>query len=185
MVTGARIIFATLEKVPEALDMKGAPRPCLVMQEESSQCTEGMSYVGFLGGVASGAHLVLAGDHRQLAPVVNSEEAKAAGYGISLHRRIANNVGEDPSLFHTLPDHYRSHPSIMFMSSHLYYEGKLVCRVDPATRPPIYGLPAEPVRKRPAHQQDNPHDPYYGGFNSDEATGGAAGDVHRVTHHPR
>ena len=37
------------------------------------------------------------------------------------------------------------------------------------------------MRKRPAQQQDNPHDPYYGGFNSDEATGGAARDVHRVT----
>ena len=152
-----------------------------MVQEESSQCTEGMSYVGFLNGVASGARLVLGGDHRQLAPVINSEYARKAGYGISLHRRIANNIGDDPALFHTPLEHYRSHPGIMFVYSHLCYSGKLICRVDPKDRPCLRGFPAEPVRKRPADTPDSPDDPKYGGLNSDAATGGGKGDVHRVT----
>ena len=115
LVGDARIIFVTLEKVPQALGIKGAPKPCLVVQEESSQCTEGMSYVALLDGVASGARIVLAGDHRQLPPVVNSEAAKKAGYGLSLHQRIANNVSEHPCLFHTLVEHFRAHPSICLL----------------------------------------------------------------------
>ena len=180
LVSDARIIFATLEKVPEALGIKDAPKPCLVVQEESSQCTEGMSYVGLLDGVASGARIVLAGDHRQLAPVIKSESAKRAGYGISLHRRIANNVADDPRMFHTLVAHYRAHPSIMFLYNQLYYDGKLECMVDPDTRPPLQDFPAEPVRRRPDGQPDDPSDPVFGGFNSDVASGGAKADVHRV-----
>ena len=68
LVQGGKIIIATLEKVPEAMNMPNALRPCLMVQEESSQCTEGLSIVAFLSGVGSGARLVLAGDHRQLPP---------------------------------------------------------------------------------------------------------------------
>ena len=123
---------------------------------------------------------MLAGDHRQLAPVIKSEYAKRAGYSISLHRRIANNVAEDPSMSHTLLEHYRSHPSIMFLYNQLYYEGRLVCKADPATRPPLHGFPAEKVRGRPPHVADDPSDPHCGGFNADSASGGE-GDVHRGT----
>ena len=96
LVGDARIIFVTLEKAPQALGIKGAPKPCLVVQEESSQCTEGMSYVALLDGVASGARIVLAGDHRQLPPLSTARLPRRRGTGCRFIRGLRTTCQSTP-----------------------------------------------------------------------------------------
>ena len=152
-----------------------------MIQEESSQCTEGMSLVALRFAVEYGARMVLAGDHRQLPPVVKSQEAKRSGMALSMHRRIMTNVGGDDRLVVMLIEHYRCHPQLMYVFNRFFYEGKLICRVYPDDRPPLAGFPATPIPTRPDLIADDEDCPEWGGLNSDKATGAKAGDVHRIT----
>ncbi|XP_064633916.1 putative helicase MOV-10 [Lineus longissimus] len=86
-----------------------------------------------------GAQLVLAGDPKQLGPIVRSPFAKAFGLDISLLERLMETSEPygrrpqeachyDPRLITKLVDNYRSHPAILELPNRLFYDGELnVC----------------------------------------------------------
>ncbi len=67
--------------------------------------------------------VVLAGDHCQLPPTVVSQEAAAAGLGVSLFERLMDRDGR--SLARPLTVQYRMHQAIMDFSSREFYEAGL------------------------------------------------------------
>ena len=73
--------------------------------------------------VARARRIILAGDHKQLPPVVLSQEGKDRGLGISLLERIAKHC---PDCVTMLTTQYRSHQLISEWSSHHFYGGNLL-----------------------------------------------------------
>lgn len=80
-----------------------------------------------------GGQLVLAGDPRQLGPVLRSPLALKHGLGYSLLERLLayNSLykkgpnGYDLQFITKLLRNYRSHPTILDMPNQLYYDGEL------------------------------------------------------------
>lgn len=72
--------------------------------------------------------IFLAGDFRQLGPIVRSPVAQAYGLGVSLMERIVNRIGVKHSRVFTLTDTYRAHPSILKLYNDVIYAGMLRCR---------------------------------------------------------
>lgn len=81
------------------------------------------------------ANLVLAGDPKQLGPLIKSQQAIKMGYGVSMLERL---ITTDPLYMRCeatkqfnrnyvtqLICNYRSHTSILHSSNHLYYDGAL------------------------------------------------------------
>jgi helicase MOV-10 len=81
---------------------------------------------------------VLAGDPKQLGPVIHSGVAKEAGLGVSLLERLTSMLpyvtvvnGDGSSsrsgegLLVKLVRNYRSHPKLLELSSQLFYQGEL------------------------------------------------------------
>jgi hypothetical protein len=124
-----------------------------VIIDEAGQAAEPecmCAVAGLLRAPASGgARLVLAGDPKQLGPVLRSALAARCGLGTSFlerltdatpggpHARAALNDG-DPALvdgFHPayttlLTDNYRSHPALIAVSSAAFYNNALVACAD-------------------------------------------------------
>ena len=95
---------------------------------------------------AGGARLLLAGDPKQLGPVLRSAVALDAGLGLSLLERLTDREGGPhqlrgaeqgyPDGFHPayvtlLTDNYRSHPALLTVPNTLFYNGALVACADP------------------------------------------------------
>ena len=98
---------------------------------------------------AGGARLLLAGDPKQLGPVLRSAVALEAGLGLSLLERLTEREGGPhrlrapadggaayPDGFHPayvtlLTDNYRSHPALLTVPNTLFYNGALVACADP------------------------------------------------------
>ena len=70
---------------------------------------------------------ILVGDHKQLPPLVNSEIAERAGYGISMLSRLAE---QHPSAIAPLTMQYRMTEEICSVSSEAFYDGKMKCGND-------------------------------------------------------
>lgn len=81
------------------------------------------------------ANLTLAGDPKQLGPLIKSQQAVKMGYGVSMLERL---VTTNPLYMRCdakkrfnqnyvtqLICNYRSHPSILHSSNKLYYDGAL------------------------------------------------------------
>ena len=111
------------------------------------------------GSGSGGTLVVLAGDHKQLGPIVRSPIAQRYGLEISLLERLMDlpvykkrppvgpdtgrptggaggdydNVGGgyDSALVTKLLDNYRSHPDILHLPNKLFYDGELRARADP------------------------------------------------------
>ncbi|XP_054641470.1 putative helicase mov-10-B.1 isoform X2 [Dunckerocampus dactyliophorus] len=80
--------------------------------------------------------VVLAGDHKQLGPIVSSPLAQKFGMGISLLERMMKSVSLyqkkddvfDNNFVTKLLCNYRSHPAILKIPNELFYDGELqVC----------------------------------------------------------
>ncbi|KAG8932526.1 hypothetical protein FRC02_000979 [Tulasnella sp. 418] len=89
----------------------------VVFLDEASMCTEPASLVPIMKGCQ---HLALIGDHKQLPPILVSEEARAGGLGISLFERLLSE-GNVPSIM--LDQQYRMHPDISNFPSKEFYAG--------------------------------------------------------------
>lgn len=85
------------------------------------------------------AQIVLAGDPRQLGPVIRDRRASALGYNISYIDRLMNcelyKVDIKSGKFNQkyivqLVKNYRSHNSILRVPNELFYEGKLVAKAN-------------------------------------------------------
>uniref|UniRef100_A0AAR2KF56 RNA helicase n=1 Tax=Pygocentrus nattereri TaxID=42514 RepID=A0AAR2KF56_PYGNA len=106
-----------------------------VFLDEAGQATEPESLIplGLLSEKTG--QVVLAGDPKQLGPIVKSKLAEAFGLGVSLLERLmaialysCNEKGYNPLLVTKLVYNYRSHEVLLSLPSRLFYGGELCVR---------------------------------------------------------
>ncbi|XP_038604939.1 helicase MOV-10 [Tachyglossus aculeatus] len=112
--------------------------------DEAGQASEPESLIAVAGLLDvedsdnPGGQLVLAGDPKQLGPVLHSPLARNHGLGMSLLERLMEKApqykrgpeGYDPTLITKLLCNYRSHPSILEIPNRLFYQGELLPYAD-------------------------------------------------------
>jgi len=91
----------------------------VVIIDEAAQALEIACWIALL----KGRRCILAGDHLQLSPTVQSPEAEKKGYGRTLFERLAALYGDDITSMLTVQ--YRMHELIMQWSSHELYDDKI------------------------------------------------------------
>ncbi len=91
---------------------------CIV--DEASQITLPVC----LGPIRLAKTFILVGDHNQLPPLVQNEEAKLGGLDISLFKHLSD---MHPSSMVNLEHQYRMCEDVMTLSNSLIYDGKLKC----------------------------------------------------------
>jgi ATP-dependent RNA/DNA helicase IGHMBP2 len=92
----------------------------LCVIDEAGQSTEPATWIP----VTRARRLVLAGDHQQLPPTILSQEAEAAGFGISLLEQLMQRA--ETAVSHQLTIQYRMHVQIMGFSSAEFYDNTLI-----------------------------------------------------------
>ncbi|XP_058159010.1 helicase MOV-10 isoform X1 [Dasypus novemcinctus] len=116
--------------------------------DEAGHCMEPESLVAIAGLLEvketdnPGGQLVLAGDPRQLGPVLRSPLTQKHGLGHSLLERLLTyNAlykkgpdGYNPQFITKLLRNYRSHPTILDIPNRLYYDGELQACADVVDR---------------------------------------------------
>uniref|UniRef100_UPI0037E73AEA RNA helicase Mov10l1 n=1 Tax=Semicossyphus pulcher TaxID=241346 RepID=UPI0037E73AEA len=100
--------------------------------DEAGQATEPESLIPMSLVSERDGQIVLAGDPRQLGPVVKSKLATAFGLGVSLLERLMANTlytrhswGYNPNLVTKLIYNYRSHEALLMLPSKLFYQDEL------------------------------------------------------------
>ncbi|XP_040905865.1 putative helicase mov-10-B.1 [Toxotes jaculatrix] len=91
---------------------------------------------------AETGQVVLAGDPKQLGPILRSPFALKYGMGVSLLERMMNDFSlyqKDNGMFNNcfvtkLLCNYRSHPAILKIPNELFYDGELQCHADEILR---------------------------------------------------
>jgi len=91
---------------------------CIV--DEASQITLPVC----IGPIRLARTFILVGDHNQLPPLVQNEEAREGGLDISLFKHLSD---EHPSSVVYLEHQYRMCEDIMTLSNNLIYNGRLKC----------------------------------------------------------
>jgi DNA replication ATP-dependent helicase Dna2 len=91
---------------------------CIV--DEASQITLPVC----LGPIRMAHTFILVGDHNQLPPLVQNEEARTGGLDISLFKLLSD---KHPSSVVNLEHQYRMCEDIMALSNNLIYNGRLKC----------------------------------------------------------
>lgn len=91
----------------------------VVIIDEAAQALEVACWMAIL----KGARCILAGDHLQLAPTVQSVDAETKGLGITLFARLADLYGDAVTSMLTVQ--YRMNRLIMEWSSHELYDSKI------------------------------------------------------------
>jgi len=109
-----------------------------ILVDEVAQATELSVMVPIvLRGGKTQKRLVLVGDHCQLPPGIQSQEAETRGLSLSIYSRLQR-AGIEPAFLDT---QYRSHPKLAEFSSEAFYSGALGSGVDGAERPAPKGIP--------------------------------------------
>ncbi|KAE8296076.1 RNA helicase Mov10l1 [Larimichthys crocea] len=100
--------------------------------DEAGQATEPESLIPMSLVSERDGQMVLAGDPRQLGPIVKSKLAAAFGLGVSLLERLMANPlysrqdwGYNPKLVTKLIYNYRSHEALLTLPSKLFYQDEL------------------------------------------------------------
>ena len=93
----------------------------LVVIDEAAQSTEPACWIPLLRS----KRVVLAGDHCQLPPTIQSHEAVRAGFSVSMMERLVARFGN--TIAKRLTTQYRMHKQIMQFSSDEFYDSELVC----------------------------------------------------------
>ncbi|KAL1192442.1 Regulator of nonsense transcripts 1 [Cardamine amara subsp. amara] len=91
----------------------------LVIIDEGAQALEVACWIALL----KGSRCILAGDHLQLPPTIQSVEAEKKGLGITLFERLADLYGDEIKSMLTVQ--YRMHELIMNWSSEELYDNKI------------------------------------------------------------
>jgi DNA replication ATP-dependent helicase Dna2 len=91
---------------------------CIV--DEASQITLPVC----LGPIRMARTFILVGDHYQLPPLVQNEEARVGGLDVSLFKHLSD---IHPSSVVYLEHQYRMCEDVMALSNHLIYNGRLKC----------------------------------------------------------
>ena len=112
----------------------------LIVVDEAAQATEPMTLIP-LQLADDDTHVVLIGDHMQLAPTVLSKAAAFAGLGASMFERLIRVGGVDSCM---LTLQYRMHESICSWPSREFYVGKLLPDSSVGARDRGKGLPWPP-----------------------------------------
>ncbi|XP_053341140.1 RNA helicase Mov10l1 isoform X2 [Clarias gariepinus] len=106
-----------------------------VFLDEAGQATEPESLIPLGLVFEKTGQIVLAGDPKQLGPVVKSKLAEAFGLGVSLLERLmatqlysCTEKGYNPLLVTKLVYNYRSHEVLLELPSRLFYGGELCVR---------------------------------------------------------
>ncbi len=113
----ATIVCATLTGLDS--EILGQRQFDLAVIDEAGQSTESACWLPLLRA----NKVILAGDHFQLPPTILSQDAVAAGFGVSLLERLAELFG--PLATRRLQTQYRMHQQIMEFSSLQFYEADL------------------------------------------------------------
>ncbi|TFK69818.1 P-loop containing nucleoside triphosphate hydrolase protein, partial [Pluteus cervinus] len=110
----------------------------VVFLDEASMSTEPASLIPLMKG---SSHVALIGDHKQLPPVIVSDEGKRMGLGISLFERLTEE-GDTPSIM--LDTQYRMHPEISRFPASEFYDHALrdgtvdsIGNIHDRLRPPV------------------------------------------------
>ncbi|XP_034000641.1 putative helicase mov-10-B.2 [Trematomus bernacchii] len=111
--------------------------------DEAGQATETECIIPLAGLLdPQTCQLVLAGDPKQLGPILSSIVAEKHGLGVSMLERLMNNIvlykshethGFNNRFVSKLLRNYRSHPAILKIPNELFYAGQLQPYADKAT----------------------------------------------------
>ena len=128
----------------------------LVVADEAGHATEPETIAAFAKHLKSTGTLVIAGDHKQLGPIIQSPFAQEI-LGVSMLERLcrsgphapdANTGAYDQDFVTMLVRNYRSHPAIIELPSQQFYHGKLIPSADATSVRTLRkweGLPAAAV----------------------------------------
>jgi len=112
-----------------------------VVLDETGQATEPEAAVALSGLLGSSASLVMAGDPKQLGPVIRSVIASKHGLNISLLERLMETLGMyardvngqyDSRCITKLVKNFRSHPELLTVPKQLFYNNELEACADTA-----------------------------------------------------
>ena len=133
----ADVVLGTLEMSSDLATQHRQWTTPLILVDEAAQATEPMTVMLFQ--LARGdTHVVLIGDHMQLAPTVLSENAAFKGLGTSMFERLWRVPGIDACM---LTLQYRMHESICSWPSLEFYGSKLSSHSSVGTRNRVRGFP--------------------------------------------
>lgn len=142
-IMSAKIVVGTVN-LSARLSLLGIPRGHfnVLCVDEAGHATEpevvsvAATLLDFQGsGAKERGQLILAGDPRQLGPIITSDICKKYGMSISYMERLAGRdvygrasveKGYPPELLTKLVRNYRSHPSIMKLPNELFYDDELI-----------------------------------------------------------
>ncbi|KAF9451330.1 P-loop containing nucleoside triphosphate hydrolase protein [Macrolepiota fuliginosa MF-IS2] len=117
IVKSADVVCTTcISSASTALNVSDFP---VVFVDEASMSTEPATLIPIMKG---SQHLALIGDHKQLPPIIVSQEAQSQGLGVSLFERLTEE-GIVPSVM--LDIQYRMHPSISYFPSSEFYNNSI------------------------------------------------------------
>ena len=140
------VVVATLVMAAK-LHNAGVPRGHfdMVCIDEGGQAIEPEAVAGAAAMLDEGGQLVIAGDPKQLGPIIHHALAKRHGLAVSfLERLMARPIYQptaptggtgplryDPLVITKLLDNYRSHPKLLELPNRLFYDGELRAKADP------------------------------------------------------
>jgi helicase MOV-10 len=109
-----------------------------VFVDEASQATEPETLIALAGITTQDCRFVLAGDPKQLGPIIHSVLARRMKYDMSFMERLFGNAtyqkysifnhfgGYNPFYITKLTHNYRSHASLLQVPSTLFYDSELI-----------------------------------------------------------
>ncbi|GKY99097.1 hypothetical protein MPSEU_000865200 [Mayamaea pseudoterrestris] len=154
-----RIVVSTVN-LAARFSYLGVAKGCfdVLMIDEAGHATEPevIAVMASIMDFERKGQIILAGDPKQLGPVIRSEECNALGMSDSFMTRLMNRSvymkdggGYTPSLVTKLVKNYRSHPSIIKLPNEMFYDNELVCAGDPLVTHNLNQWEHLPVKKFP------------------------------------
>jgi hypothetical protein len=122
VISNARIVGVTALSIPRSSVLVRQDFDVVIIDEAGQ-----ISQPAILGALLAADKFVLVGDHHQLPPLVTSEAAEKAGFGVSMLSRLAE---RHPNCVAQLTLQYRMHEAICQICNDIVYAGKLKCAND-------------------------------------------------------
>jgi DNA replication ATP-dependent helicase Dna2 len=119
VLSGARIVGVTALSIPRSPLLVGQEFDVVIVDEAGQ-----ISQPVIIGALMAADAFVLVGDHKQLPPLVTSDVADKAGFGVSMLSRLADKHSDCVA---QLTLQYRMHEDICRICNEIVYEGKLKC----------------------------------------------------------
>eukprot|EP00985_Skeletonema_marinoi_P002554 scaffold1057_cov203-Skeletonema_marinoi.AAC.2 len=137
VVSSARVVGVSALTAPRSPLLAGQKFDVVIVDEAGQ-----ISQPAILGAIMAADSFVLVGDHMQLPPLVVSEVADQAGYGISMLMHLAEARGF-PDAVAKLTMQYRMNEDICHFSNIVAYKGLLKCANDEVKNQKLH-LPVPP-----------------------------------------